>query len=146
MRILIDGDGCPVVSEAVHIANTYHLECLILCDTAHELQRPGATTIVVSQGSDSVDYALVNLVERGDIVVTQDYGLAAMALARRAYPIRQDGLVYDEYNIGALLAARHTAKKIRRGGGRLRGPKKRSEAENTEFISGLKQLIESHLP
>ena len=142
MRILIDADGCPVVDITVNTANKEKIECIILCDTAHVFEKTGAKTVTVSKGMDSVDFALVNMVEKGDIVVTQDYGLAAMCLARRAIPVRQDGMVYTEQNIDALLAARHTAKKIRMSGGRLKGNSKRKTEENEVFETALKKLIE----
>ena len=96
MRILIDADGCPVVDATVMLAQEYELECIILCDTAHYFNKAGARTVVLSQGADSVDFALVNMVQAGDIVVTQDYGLAAMCLARRSRPINQNGMRYHE--------------------------------------------------
>ena len=142
MRILIDADGCPVVEETIRTAEQYKLECLILCDTSHVFERKGAKTLTVSKGADSVDFALVNLVKAGDIVVTQDYGLAAMCLARRARPIRQDGMAYTPENIDALLLARHTAKKIRKAGGRLKGSSKRAPEENRAFVEGLVKLVE----
>ena len=82
MRILIDADGCPVVNQAIRLGNRAGLEVILLCDTSHVFQREGARTITVSKGADSVDFALVNLLEPGDVAVTQDYGLAAMCLAR----------------------------------------------------------------
>ena len=82
MQILIDADGCPVVEFAVELARQHHIPCVILCDTAHRIEKPGAETVILSQGADSVDFALVNRVRKGDIVVTQDYGLAAMCLAK----------------------------------------------------------------
>ena len=121
MRILIDADGCPVVNQAIRLGNRAGLEVILLCDTSHVFQREGARTITVSKGADSVDFALVNLLEPGDVAVTQDYGLAAMCLARGARAISQDGLEYGDENISALLLARHTAKKIRNAGGRLKG-------------------------
>ena len=111
MRILIDADGCPVVNQAIRLGNRAGLEVILLCDTSHVFQREGARTITVSKGADSVDFALVNLLEPGDVAVTQDYGLAAMCLARGARAISQDGLEYGDENISALLLARHTAKK-----------------------------------
>lgn len=141
MRILIDGDGCPVVDITIGIAKSSGIQCIILCDTAHFFDREGATTITVSKGADSVDFALVNMLQPKDIVVTQDYGLAAMCLARGAIPISQNGMVYHENNIDALLMQRHMAKKIRRSGGRLSGPSKRTEEENTVFASKLKELV-----
>lgn len=141
MKIVIDGDGCPVVDEAVTIARRHKLDCLILCDTAHHIYREGATTRMVDKGADSVDFALVNLLQRGDIVVTQDYGLAAMCLARGAEVIHQDGMVYTADNIDALLLARHTASKIRRGGGRLRGSAKRTPAQDAAFVAALEEIL-----
>lgn len=91
MRILIDADGCPVVNQAIRLGNRAGLEVILLCDTSHVFQREGARTITVSKGADSVDFALVNLLEPGDVAVTQDYGLAAMCLARGARAISQDG-------------------------------------------------------
>ena len=73
MRILIDADGCPVVDETLKIAKQFAPECLILCDTSHRFEREGAQTRVFSKGADSVDFALVNLLRPGDVVVTQDY-------------------------------------------------------------------------
>lgn len=141
MRILIDGDGCPVVNGAINAARDNQMECIILCDTSHHFEREGAVTVTVSKGSDSVDYALVNMVKQGDIVVTQDYGLAAMCLARRAVPINQNGMIYNENNIDSLLLSRHTAKKIRSAGGRLRGPAKRTLEQDKSFEQALLGLI-----
>lgn len=140
-RILIDADGCPVVDEAASIAKQYQLECLILCDTSHSIERVGAQTLVFSKGADSVDFALVNLVRPGDIVITQDYGLAAMCLARNATTLDQNGMEYTADNIDALLLARHTAKKIRSSGGRLKGPAKRTAAQDKAFSAALIQLL-----
>ena len=116
MRLLIDADGCPVVNIAVSIASENRIECLILCDTSHEFEKRGAKTLTFSKGADSVDFALVNLLCPGDVVVTQDYGLAAMCLARKARVLSQDGMEYTADNIDGLLLARHTAKKIRNAG------------------------------
>lgn len=141
MRILIDADGCPVVDVTVRLARKHAVPCLILCDTSHVFKKDGAETLTVSKGADSVDFALVNLVQPQDIVVTQDYGLAAMCLARGARPIRQDGLLYTPDNIDGLLFARHTAKRIRAGGGRLKGSSRRTAMEDATFESALQALL-----
>lgn len=141
MRILLDADGCPVVDIAVRIAVRQGLECLILCDTAHQFQKEGAKTITVSKGADSVDFALVNLVQPGDIAVTQDYGLAAMCLARGAIVLDQDGREYTATNIDGLLNFRHTARKVRNAGGRMKGMPKRIAAQDTAFAQRLEQAI-----
>jgi len=141
MTIFIDADGCPVVDITVKLAKQAVVECIIICDTAHVFEKPGARTITVSQGNDNVDFTLVNMIKKGDIAVTQDYGLAAMCLARGAVPISQDGMIYSDSNIDALLMQRHTAKKIRMAGGRLKGPSKRTQEQNDMFEQSLKKLL-----
>ncbi len=141
MRILIDADGCPVVDLTVRLAKKYGIECTILCDTSHEFNRDGAQTVVVEKGSDSVDFKIVNLVGEGDIVVTQDYGLAAMCLARKAIPVSQNGLVYTDKNIDQLLFTRYVSKKIRNAGGRMKGPSKRTPEQDKAFEAALERLI-----
>ena len=141
MKILIDADGCPVVDLTVRLAEKYGIECTILCDTSHEFNREGAKTVVVEKGADSVDFKLVNLVCEGDIVVTQDYGLAAMCLARKAVPLSQNGMVYTDKNIDQLLFTRYVSKKIRNSGGRLKGPSKRKPEQDKAFEEALERLI-----
>lgn len=141
VRILIDADGCPVVDITVSIAREMKLECLILCDTCHLFNKPGAKTLVFSKGADSVDFALVNLLKPGDVVITQDYGLAAMCLSRQARVLNQDGMEYTDDNIDALLLARHTAKKIRSAGGRLKGSSRRKPEQNELFATALRCIL-----
>ncbi|MCC8023680.1 MAG: DUF188 domain-containing protein [Clostridiales bacterium] len=147
MNLFIDADGCPVVKPAVQAAKRHKIACKLVCDTAHEfhLRREGVEVIVVSTGKDSVDYAIVNAVRAGDIVVTQDYGLAAMVLSKRALPITQNGLVIHDGNLDALLAQRHMAQKARRSGQRMRGPSKRTVQEDQVFARNLEQLILENL-
>lgn len=140
-KILIDADGCPVVGQTIELAKAYRLPVILICDTSHEMHREGAETITVSKGADAVDFVLVNRVDKGDIVVTQDYGLAAMVLAKRGVPIDQNGRVYSDENIEQLLHGRHVAKKIRQGGGRMKGPKKRRPEDNEKYGAALTALL-----
>ena len=141
MRILIDADGCPVVDLTVRLAKKHGTECIILCDTSHEFNRDGVQTVVVEKGADSVDFKIVNLVCEGDIVVTQDHGLAAMCLARKAIPVSQNGMVYTDKNIDQLLFTRYVSKKIRNSGGRMKGPSKRTPEQDKAFEATLMKLI-----
>ncbi|MBP3937042.1 MAG: YaiI/YqxD family protein [Clostridia bacterium] len=141
MQIFIDADGCPVVDITIRTAARFGIPCTVLCDTAHVFEREGATTVTVEKGADSVDFKLVNLLKSGDIAVTQDYGLAAMCLARGAYPISQNGLVFTDRNIDQLLFSRYVSKKVRRAGGRLKGPAKRTPEQDTAFEAALIRLI-----
>ena len=87
MRILIDGDGCPVIDLTIDIAKKFNIEVIIICDTSHILNKEGAKTMVFSKGADSVDFALINLVQKEDTVITQDYGLAAMSVIKQSINI-----------------------------------------------------------
>ncbi|MGL5312707.1 MAG: YaiI/YqxD family protein [Peptostreptococcaceae bacterium] len=143
MKILIDADGCPVVDLAIKIAKNYNIEIIIMCDTSHMFNKPGVETIVISKGIDSVDFALVNRVNKDDIVITQDYGLAAMVLSKNGYAINQNGLIYNDENIERLLFTRHLSKKVRNSGGKLKGPKKRQKEDDIKFEQSLIYLIET---
>ena len=142
MRVLIDADACPVVDIAVKLCKQYSIPCLLLCDTAHACYREGADTLVFDKGADSVDFALVNRVCPGDIVITQDYGLASMCLGRNAKILHQDGWAYTFDNISGLMEQRHAAKKHRLAGGRTKDPSKRTKAQDTAFESALQQLLQ----
>ena len=142
MKVLIDADACPVVDIVIKLSNEFHIECVLLCDTAHTMQREGAKTLIFDKGSDSVDFALVNRVAPNDIVITQDYGLASMCLARGAQVLHQDGWTYTEYNISGLLEQRHAAQKFRASGGRAKGPSKRKPQQDEAFKNSLRNLLQ----
>ena len=142
MKVLVDADACPVTDIAVSLCRQYSTPCFLLCDTAHEFHRDGAQTLIFDKGADSVDFALVNRVESGDIVVTQDYGLASMCLAKGARVLHQDGWCYTADNIDALLFSRHESGKYRRAGGRTKGPKKREKAQDDAFRNVLQQMLQ----
>lgn len=141
-RILIDADGCPVVDASISLARKYNLECIIFCDTAHEYQRKDAQTIVVDQGPDSVDFALTNAIMPGDVVITQDYGLAAMAISRKAFVFNASGMQYTDANIDMLLASRYENKLVRMRGGRIKGPSKRKKDDLRGFLEQLESFLQ----
>ena len=142
MKVLIDADACPVVDIAVKLCAAHQLPCFLLCDTAHTMHRDGAETLIFDKGADSVDFALVNRASAGDIVITQDYGLASMCLARTKHVLHQDGWAYTEDNIGALLFARHASREYRAAGGRTKGPSKRKSEQDKAFANALEQLLQ----
>lgn len=141
MRIYIDADGCSVTHLAIKEAKKHGIPVTIICDTSHEFKDDYAEIITVDKGADSVDFKLVNMTGKGDIVITQDYGLAAMCLAKKSTVLNQNGMVYNNTNIDSLLSARHTARKIRNAGGRLKSLPKRTQQQNADFLSALIQVI-----
>ena len=116
---------------------------LILCDTAHQVQRDGAQTLTFDKGADSVDFALVNRVHPGDLVITQDYGLASMCLARRARVLNQNGLEYTPENIDGLLFRRHENKKLLRAGKHPKGASKRTKEQDITYRTALERILQS---
>lgn len=141
MKIIVDADACPVTDIAVRIARDNGLECVLICDTSHRIERDCCKTVMVDKGADSVDFRLVNMLSAGDIAVTQDYGLAAMCLSKRAKVLNQNGLVFTDKNIEQLLFTRYVGKKVRAAGGRTKGPSKRTPEQDAAFEKALLQLI-----
>ena len=141
MKIFVDADACPVKETIVNTAKKYGMSVIMVIDTSHEYCDGYSQVITVSKGSDAADFALVNLAGPGDLVVTQDYGVAAMALSRGAKAMDQNGMVYDSLNIDGLLMGRHINKKIRSAGGRTKGPAKREKSQNKAFEKTLIELI-----
>ena len=137
MQIFVDADACPVVDIVESIAEKYNIKTTLLCDTNHVLYSDYSEVIVVGAGADAVDYKLISLCHRGDIVVSQDYGVAAMALGKGAYAIHQSGRWYTDENIDRMLMERHLNKKVRRSSHKnhIRGPKKRTEKDDERFAS-----------
>jgi len=143
MRILVDADACPVTQIVERIARKEKVPVILLCDTNHVLQSDYSEIHTIGAGADAVDFALVNLCRMGDIVVTQDYGVAAMILGKGAYGIHQSGKWYTNENIDQMLMERHLAKKARRGSGKnhIKGPARRTEEDDKRFAEALERLI-----
>lgn len=127
MQIFVDADACPVVGVVESIAEKYYIPITLLCDTNHVLYSDYSEVTVVGAGADAVDYKLISICLKGDIVVSQDYGVAAMALSKGAYAIHQSGKWYTNENINQMLMERHLNKKAKRGSHKnhIKGPKKR---------------------
>ena len=143
MQIFIDADACPVVGIVEEIAEKYSIPATLLCDTNHVLYYDYSEVIVVGAGADAVDYKLISICHRGDIVVSQDYGVAAMALGKGAYAIHQSGKWYTDENIDRMLMERHLNKKARRGSSKnhIKKQKKRTSEDDERFAQSFEKLV-----
>lgn len=143
LHIFVDADACPVVSIVEKLAEKYAIPVTLLCDTNHILTSDYSDVIVVSAGADAVDYKLISLCHKGDIVVSQDYGVAAMALGKGAYAIHQSGKWYTNENIDRMLMERHLNKKARRTSSKnhLKGPKKRTSKDDKHFRDSFEKML-----
>lgn len=144
MRVFVDADACPVVKIVERIAKHYEIPVTLLCDTNHVLQSDYSEVKIIGAGTDAVDFALVGLCKKGDIVVTQDYGVAAMALGKGAFGIHQRGTWYTNENIDQMLMERHLAKKARHAKSRhhMKGPAKRTKEDDERFAESFEKLIQ----
>lgn len=147
MKILVDADACPVVKQVEKIAKGYGIPVILLCDTSHIMNTVYSEVKIIGSGADAVDFALVNMCQKGDIAVTQDYGVAAMVLSKGGYCIHQSGKIFTDDNIGGLLMDRHLAKKARlsKNKNHLKGPKKRTQADDKKFETSFENLIKKLL-
>ena len=142
MRIIVDGDACPGISIIENIAKKYNVELIVFCDIHHYIYLEYGEVRVVDSGFQSVDMYVVNICKEKDIVITQDYGVAAIALGKKAYVINPKGYYYNEENIDRLLEERHISQKIRRAGGRPNNPKKRTKEDDNRLEKNLIKIIE----
>lgn len=144
MKILVDADACPAVKLAENVAKEKDIPIILICDNSHVMSSDYAQVIIVDKGSDSADFALMGKSSRGDIVVTQDYGVAAMALGKGVYVIHQSGKEYTNENIDQMLFERHMSKKARRSSSKFhgKGPKKRTEKDDIRFETAFRRLVE----
>ncbi|WP_283684421.1 YaiI/YqxD family protein [Parablautia sp. Marseille-Q6255] len=143
MQIFVDADACPVIAVVEKIAKEHSVPETLLCDTNHVLSSDYSEVIVVGAGADAVDYKLISICHKGDIVVSQDYGVAAMALGKGAYAIHQSGKWYTNDNIDQMLMERHLNKKARRSSHKnhIKGPKKRTEEDDERFTQSFEKML-----
>lgn len=143
MQIFVDADACPVVGIIEKIAKEHYVPVTLLCDTNHILSSDYSKVIVVGAGADAVDYKLISICHKGDIVVSQDYGVAAMALGKGAYAIHQSGKWYTNDNIDQMLMECHLNKKARRSSHKnhVKGPKKRTEEDDKRFAESFEKMV-----
>ena len=147
MKIYVDADACPVVRIVEKVASKYGILCILLCDNNHVLSSDYSEVVIVGAGADAVDFKLISLLSKGDICVSQDYGVAAMALGKGCFAIHQSGKWYTNENIDRMLMERHLAKKARRSTGKhhLKGPSKRTVEDDLRFEESFEKMIRKAL-
>ena len=145
MRILVDADACPVKDIIVRLARQRGYHVIMVCDTSHIIRDGYSQVVTVDKGRDSVDLVLANQLRPSDIVVTQDYGVAALALGKGCRTIGNSGLEYSGANIDQLLFERHLGQKVRRAGGRAGSTKKRSAEDDAKFEETYLRVLDAEL-
>jgi uncharacterized protein YaiI (UPF0178 family) len=141
MQIYVDADACPTKAIIEKIGKEFSLPVTMIIDTSHILQSDYSEIITVSQAPDAVDLALINRCGKNDIVVTQDYGVAALALAKGSLAIHPKGTIYTNENIDRMLFERHISKKQRKSGRHSAGNAKKRTLQDDEFFEKQLRLL-----
>ena len=144
MKIIVDADACPVKDIIKQTAIKYNIPVVMVCDTSHILNDDYCQVITVDKFSDSADIYIINITEADDLIVTQDYGVAALALGKGAYVISNNGMEFTDESMDKLLFERFLGKKARRSGKRTKGPRKRTKEDDYNFIEGLLKILDNH--
>lgn len=140
MNIYVDADACNVKEIIVKTAKQYNIPVFMFIDTSHILTDDYSSVITVDKANDSVDFAIANRIKKGDIAVTQDFGLAAMLLSKGAFVIHNTGFIFNETNIERLLFERHIAKEMRRNGKYVKNHLKKKNNDFSLFEKNLSDM------
>ena len=141
MRIVVDADATPGIKLIETVAQKYQVPCILISDDTHDIESNYSEVVTVSKGFQSVDMYLCNHLKEHDIVITQDYGVATIALSHNAFAIHPKGFLYTSENIDNLLNSRHLHMKLRKQGKHVKGPKKRSSQDDERLIKNLEKII-----
>jgi len=133
MKIIIDADASPVVPIVEEVAKEYQIDLMIVSDINHFIQSEYGEVITVDAGFDQADHEIIKRVNQGDLVITQDYGLASLVLLKGAYALHQDGWFYTEKNIDGLLLQRQIGQKMRKAKKRYKQMPKRTQSVDDQF-------------
>ena len=140
MKILVDADACPVKHIIERIAQVLEIPVLMFIDTSHLLDSDYSEIIQVSKAPDAVDIAIMNRTQKGDIVVSQDYGVATMVLGKGAYAMDPNGKQYTNDNIEYLMDMRHISRVQRRAGKKTSSMRKRTKEDDNHFEEAFYEL------
>ncbi len=144
MKIYVDADACPVKDIIISEGRIAEIPVILVTSFSHfsnEEQPSGVEFIYVDSGADAADYRIVKLAEKGDVIVTQDYGLASLCLGKGCIVLHHKGFRYTNENIEQLLQTRYVSAMVRKGGGRTKGPKPFTAEDKEKFREFFKKII-----
>ncbi len=141
MKVIVDGDACPVIGEVIKVCKHFSIKCIIVCDDSHEIYDDYAEVIVVGMGFDSSDYKILSLMLNNDIIVTNDYGLSALILSKGGIVINFDGKKVTSFEIDSMLEFRAYSAKLRKANVKMKNMKKRDRNQNNIFEESFMKII-----
>lgn len=141
MIIYIDGDACPVKDIIIELGSIYKIPVHLFIDTSHSYSNPNIMVTIVDKGPDSVDFAIMRLIKENDLLITQDYGLSSLALTKKAIVLHPCGKIININNIDTLLVNRYLNRIERKVSNHIKGPKKRTKANDEDFRKALINIL-----
>lgn len=148
MDIYVDADACPVKDSIISIAQDAEIPVVLVKSFSHfsnDDKKPGVETIYVDTGAEAADYRIMKLARKGDIIVTQDYGLASLGLAKGCIVLHHKGFTYTNENIDQLLQTRYVSAMARKAGKKTKGPKALTTEDKIKFSELFKKTIEQQV-
>lgn len=142
IRIVVDADACPVKDTIVEVAARFGAHVVMVASHNHRIEPAEGVTVVQVDASDqSTDLHIANRLRKRDVLVTQDFGLAAIGLAKGAVALSFRGQRYTAETIEYLLAHRHALSRQRRGGARIKGPRAMTDEDKLRFQHALTKVL-----
>ncbi|ALX49294.1 YaiI/YqxD family protein [Lentibacillus amyloliquefaciens] len=145
MNVYVDADACPVKKTITSVAREFNVPVILVksfSHFSHDNEQPGVETIYVDTGAEAADYRIMKLANQGDIIVTQDYGLASLGLSKGCTVLHHKGFTYTNQNIDHLLQTRHMNAMARKSGKRTKGPKAFSHEDELKFHDLFRKTLE----
>jgi uncharacterized protein len=144
MKIYVDADASPVKDIVIAVAKNFDIQVVLVKSINHfsnDEKVDGVETVYVDTGADAADYRIMQLAKKGDLIITQDYGLASLGLGKGCLVLHHKGFAYTDQNIDQLLETRHLSAKLRRSGQKTKGPKPFTDEDRNKFRSLLEQVV-----
>lgn len=145
MKIYVDADACPVKDIIIEEASVRQIPVILVMSISHysvQTYPAEVETVYVDSGRDEADYRIMRLAQRGDLIITQDYGLASLALAKGCKVMHHKGFIYSDKNIDELLETRYLSAQARKAGKRTKGPKPFTKEDKEKFRKRFVRLME----
>jgi len=141
-RVVVDADACPVKAEIIQIAKEFSIPVFFVASYAHVMSGiQDAEVVYVDASKEAADLFIANFIHKGDLVITGDYGLVSMILKPGITVLSFRGIRYSQANMDALLTQRYMASKVRRAGGKTKGPKPFTLLERKKFVENMRKSL-----
>lgn len=147
MRVYVDADACPVKNIIIEEALAKSIPVTLVTSISHfstKEQPSGVETVYVDTDAEAADYRIIKLIKKGEILITQDYGLASLGLGKGCLVLHHTGYRYTSENIDQLLQSRYLSAMVRKSGKRTKGPKPFTEENRKEFRQRFKEILASN--